>query len=864
MSITKNLLAGIFYFILSGCISAQTSPVIIPLNSGWQFRQSATNEWMPAAVPGTVHTDLMAAGKVEDPYYRLNERGVQWIDKVNWEYRTVFNLSADDLTKHNIRMVFEGLDTHADIYLNDRLVFTADNMFITWKAEVKNFMKPGENKLRILFTSPVLKGMEKQELFGYPLPASNDQSEIGGMGKNQVSIFTRKAGYHFGWDWGPRLVTSGIWRPVFLELWDNARIADLHIINHSANTKAAVLSAEMEIESALADDLTLNLMVDGVKVSSETVKAAIGTGKFKIGFNIPDPKLWWPNGLGDQPLYRITAELLLSGKVIDSKSVDFGLRTIKLIRKPDAKDSGESFYFEVNGRPVFAKGANYIPNDVFLSRVKPETYEFIVKSAADANMNMLRVWGGGIYENDLFYDLCDKYGIMVWQDFMFACSMYPGDDDFLNSIRQEAEDNVKRLRNHACIALWCGNNEIEVAWAQGHEDRGWGWKQIYNPQQRETIWKAYDTIFHHIMPAVVESNTDNQPYWHSSPSAGMGKLAGYESNSGDMHYWGVWHGQHPFSDFRKYKARFMSEYGFQSFPEFNSVKKYTLPKDRNIESEVMASHQRSGIGNLRIKEYMEKDYQIPENFEHLLYVGQLLQADAIKMALKTHRSDMPYCMGSLYWQINDCWPVASWSGIDYYGKWKALHYFAKEACKNQILNVVIEKGKFLIYGVSDLPEKTQAVIRLNLMDFNGLSLWNRPVKVTLPANGSTLVYSLDLKELPLNYRENEVVLIATLVTGKKELDQEFVYFAKPKDLKLPEPGIKTRISDKGDHFVIEITTQKLCKNLMLISDNTDVQFSDNFFDMQPGETRLVTCPATIRWEDFEKGFRTLNLKQTLK
>jgi beta-mannosidase len=850
--------------VIATTLFAQDALRITELNELWQFRQVATTEWMPASVPGTVHTDLLAAGKIEDPYYRLNERGVQWNDKVNWEYRTVFSLSADDLTKQNIRLVFEGLDTYADIYLNDRLVLSADNMFITWKVDAKKHLKAGENKLRILFTSPVLKGMEKQELFGFPLPASNDQSETGGMGKNQVSIFTRKAGYHFGWDWGPRLVTSGIWKPVYLESWDNSRIADIHIAQHSINAKSAELTAEIELETSVAGDYSLQLLVDGKRLASADIKSVAGFGKQKVNLSIPDPKIWWPNGLGEQPLYNIYAELSASGKVIDVKSATIGLRTIKLVRKPDTKGGGESFYFEVNGRPVFAKGANIIPNDVFLTRVKPETYEFIVKSAAAANMNMLRVWGGGVYESDLFYDLCDQYGIMVWQDFMFACSMYPGDDDFLNSIRQEAEDNVKRLRNHACIALWCGNNEIEVAWAQGHEDRGWGWKQAYNPQQREIIWKAYDTIFHHILPDVVATNTNKQPYWHSSPSAGMGKLAGYESNTGDMHYWGVWHGQHPFSDYRKFKARFMSEYGFQSFPEFNSVKKYTLPADWNIESEVMASHQRSGIGNLRIRQYMEQDYQIPDDFEHLLYVGQLLQADAIKMALKTHRSDMPYCMGSLYWQINDCWPVASWSGIDYYGKWKALHYFAKEACKNQIINVVIENGKLLIYGVSDLPQKTSAVIRLNLADFNGLSLWNRPVKVSLPANNSALVYSLDLKELPLSYREKDVFLTATLVIGTKELDQEFVYFAKPKDLKLPEPGIKTRISDKGDHFVIEITTQKLCKNLMLISDNTDVQFSDNFFDMQPGETRTVTCPATIRWEDFEKGFRTLNLRQTMK
>jgi len=848
------------------CINAfgQKMHIVNQIQAQWQFRQAGTTEWMRASVPGTVHTDLMTAGKIEDPYYRLNERDVQWVDKVNWEYKTEFSLSENELNRQNLQLVFDGLDTYADVYLNNQLILSADNMFVTWRVDVKKYLRLGRNDLRIDFASPVMKGLAKQEVFGFPLPASNDQSEIGGMGKNQVSIFTRKAGYHFGWDWGPRLVTSGIWRPVNLEAWDDVRINNLSIVQKSMDKTTAELVAEVEMESFSGGEFMINLLVNDKKVASTPVLVVKGIGKQSLQFKIQNPELWWPNGLGEQPLYNITVEIEKSGSPIDRKSERIGLRTIRLIRKPDSKGGGESFYFEVNGRPVFAKGANYIPNDVFLPRVTPEKYEFIVKSAADANMNMLRVWGGGIYENNLFYDLCDKYGILVWQDFMFACSMYPGDDAFLNNVRSEAEDNVKRLRNHACMALWCGNNEIEIAWAQGHEERGWGWKQAYNAQQRDIIWKAYDTIFHHILPAVVAANTDQQAYWHSSPSAGMGKLANDDNNSGDMHYWGVWHGQHPFSDFRKYKARFMSEYGFQSFPEFNSVKKYTLPQDRNIESEVMASHQRSGIGNLRIRTYMEQDYIIPDDFEQFLYVGQLLQAEAIKLALKTHRSEMPYCMGSLYWQLNDCWPVASWSGIDYHGKWKALHYFAKEACKNQIINLVEENNKLVIYGVSDLAEKTSAVLRLNLMDFNGLSVWNRSVRANLPANGSAVIFTIDLEDLPLSYRKNEVVFSATLVSGKREIDQELFYFARPKYLKLPEPGIKTRISDKGDHFVIEISTQKLCKNLMLISDNTDVQFSENFFDMQPGETRLVTCPATIRWEDFEKGFRTLSLMQTMK
>lgn len=852
--------------ILFSCtaLNAQDNLKQKSLNNNWEFRQTGTQTWIPATIPGTVHTDLLNAGKIEDPFYRLNEHNLQWIDKVDWEYRSEFQISASELEKQNIYLVFNGLDTYADVYLNDIRILSADNMFVDWKVDVKTFLKKGSNHLRVYFTSPVIKGMALQEAFGYPLPASNDQSVLGGMGANQVSIFTRKAGYHFGWDWGPRLVSSGIWRPVYLESWDNARLEDLHIVQNGITKKGASITANFEAVTTVAGDYELNLMVDGEKVNTSTFTLPIGKTSQKMDFTIANPRLWWPNGLGEQPLYNVSIQMVKDGKILQATGENIGLRTINLVRKPDSKGDGESFYFEVNGRAVFAKGANYIPNDIFLPRVSPEKYEFIVKSAADANMNMLRIWGGGVYEEDLFYDLCDKYGIMIWQDFMFACSMYPGDDAFLNNVKHEAEYNIKRLRNHACLALWCGNNEIEIAWAPGHEDKGWGWKQEYSAEQRETIWNAYDTVFHHILPATVAELTNNQPYWHSSPSAGMGKLSGYQSKSGDMHYWGVWHGQDPFSDYHKYKARFMSEYGFQSFPEFNSVKKYTLPEDWDIESEVMASHQRSGIGNLRIKQYMEEHYQIPENFEHFLYVGQLLQADAIKMALKTHRSDMPYCMGSLYWQLNDVWPVASWSSIDYYEKWKALHYAAKEALKNQIINVVIEDGKLLVYGVSDLSVKTSAILKLNLADFNGLSLWNRPVKVMLPANNSSLIYSLDLKDLPLNYREKDIVLTASLVKDKNELDREFIYFVEPMDLKLPDPGIKTRISKKGENLVIEISTQKLCKNLMLISDNSDVNFSDNFFDMQAGESRLITCPATMRWEDFEKGFRVLHLQQTMR
>lgn len=829
------------------------------LHQNWQFRQVGTQHWMPATVPGTVHTDMMANGKIDDPYYRLNEREVQWIDKVDWEYKSIFSVEASLLEKQNITLVFEGLDTYARVYLNDSLLLEADNMFRIWKVPVKPLLKNEGNELKVEFQSPVIKGLSLMEIWGYPLPGDNDQSKRGGMGPNQVSPFIRKAPYHFGWDWGPRLVTSGIWKPVFLEGADFTTIDEIYITTLSLSDKKASLNAQIGLNQPIIPGQEFKLSVNGQPTTIESFKTEGSSATFN--FSINNPKKWWPNGLGEQPLYEIGIQWLNQGKVMDDTAVNIGLRTLKLIREPDK--SGESFYFEVNGRPVFAKGANYIPNDVFLTRVSPEKYEYIVRSAAEANLNMLRVWGGGIYENDIFYNLCDKYGIMVWQDFMFSCSMYPGNADFLNNVRLEAEQNVQRLRNHACLALWCGNNEMEYAWAQGHEERGWGWKQLYNTTQRAEIWQAYDTIFHHILPKVVADYAPGQPYWHSSPSAGMGKLAKDDNTSGDMHYWGVWHGKEPFSAFRKYKARFMSEYGFQSFPEYNSVKRYTLPEDRDIESEVMAWHQRSGIGNLRIREYMEADYKVPGDIEKFLYVGQVLQADAIGEALRIHRAAMPYCMGSLYWQLNDCWPVASWSGIDYYGRWKAMHYKVKEACKNQIIYAVIEENELKVYGINDLAEKVPAILRMNVGRFDGESLWNRPVNVVLPANGAALIYSMPLSKLPVKYAENDLFLTATLAKSVTTLDREVLFFTSPKNLRLPDPEIKTRVSDKGDHLVIEISANKFCKSLMLSSEDDEARFSDNFFDLLPGEIKLVTCTTTQRWEDFERGLKLIHLQQTM-
>ncbi|MCB9082031.1 MAG: glycoside hydrolase family 2 protein [Lewinellaceae bacterium] len=656
------LLLGIIWF--SQAIIAQGTATMreISLNQHWQFRQVGDREWLPATVPGTVHTDLLANKKIEDPYYRTNERQLQWIDKTEWEYRTSFYVDTNLLKFDVLNLEFLGLDTYVDVYLNGTRIISADNFFIAWKKDIKPLVRLGDNNLRLHFLSPARKGIELLEAHGYGLPAGNDQSEVGEMGDQRVSVFIRKPGYHFGWDWGPRLVTSGIYRPVQLRAWSKVRLEDVYFHQDELSDTLAQLTAHAEITATTAQTVELLVWHGEELLGAQSFELAAGPNTLDLPFQIQNPRRWWTHDLGEPFRYALRAELRGEDKVLNSLTHQIGLRTVRIVQTPDAK--GASFYVELNGRPIFAKGANYIPNDVFIPRTTPDQYEWAIFSTARANMNMLRVWGGGFYENDIFYDLCDEYGILVWQDFMFACSMYPGDPDFLRRVREEAEYNVKRLRNHPSIALWCGNNEIDIAWAQHKESRGWGWKQLYSPTQRKDIWRDYQAVFDELLPQVVDSLQPGTFYWPSSPFFKEGDHAGENTPEGDIHYWGVWHGEHPFDGYYENVGRFMSEYGFQSFPEFRTVKSYTVPGDWDIESEVMAAHQRSGIGNLRIRSYMEDHYQVPKRFDQQLYVGQVLQAEGIRMAIEAHRSAMPYCMGSLYWQLNDCWPVASWSGMD--------------------------------------------------------------------------------------------------------------------------------------------------------------------------------------------------------
>ncbi|MGG1633155.1 glycoside hydrolase family 2 protein [Paenibacillus sp. FSL K6-3182] len=808
--------------------------------SNWKFKACQEQEWMEAIVPGCVHTDLLRNGIIKDPFYKTNEHDLQWIDKIDWEYETHFDVNDQMLNASSIELVFDGLDTYADVYVNGNHVLSADNMFRTWKANVASMVNAKDNVLLIKFRSPVQEDLPKIEKLGYNLPASNDQSELGGLGAQKISIFARKAPYHYGWDWGPRFVTSGIWREARLEGWSDSKITDVYVKQDQVKASKASLTVDVEIESEHEWNGLVKLSAGG-QTWEQAAHLKQGINVIQLPVDIENPKLWWSRGLGDAHLYTFTAELCKEEELIAAKSVRTGLRSIRLVRDKD--EVGASFYFELNGVPVFAKGANHIPNDSFITEVTDERYRHEIVSAAESNMNMLRVWGGGIYEQSVFYELCDEYGILVWQDFMFACSMYPGDEAFLENVRLEAEENVKRLRNHPSIVLWCGNNEIDSAWAQFDEKGGWGWKKEYTSEQRAVIWSDYEAVFHDILPDAVEAYAPGTQYWPSSPlislSGDINQHAHPLSTEGDVHYWGVWHAVEPFENYNLKIGRFMSEYGFQSFPEYDTVMKFATEQDLALDSKVMRAHQKNGDGNRLIKEYMDIYMSEPKDFPAFLYMSQVLQAEAMKMAIEAHRRSMPYCMGTLYWQMNDCWPVASWAGMDYYGKWKAMQYYAKRSFADTMLSFdKTDDGVINIHAVTDLLESLKGELRLSLYDFAGVLIKQETTQVSITGNSAAIVSSINELEWLTGCEANRVVLYAELTQGGKLIDSKEHYFVKAKEQKLASAVIRISEVEGSNGTSFSLETDVLAKQVWITAEHEGM-FTDNFFDLIPGVAKIV-------------------------
>lgn len=834
-------------------------PLRKELNEGWKFKQARLSNWYPATVPGVVHTDLMDNKIIEDPFFRLNERGMQWIDKEDWIYQTTFQLTPEMMGRENIDLIFKGLDTYADVYLNEKKILEANNMFREWKTSIKPDLKPGENVLKIYFHSPIKVDIPKWDALPYQYEAGNDQSENGGVFNKKVSVFARKAGYHYGWDWGPRLVTSGIWRPVYVEAWDNARINDVFIRQPEVSKSRASLIGEVEI---LADkeidqaNVTITEAASGRVLAGQTVSLQKGINKISLPFSIKSPKLWWSNGLGEPHLYSFRTDLTVNNQTSDAWTEEVGLRSLKIINRPD-KD-GKTFYVELNGIPVFAKGANYIPQDNFLPRVTPGQYEKTILDAANANMNMLRIWGGRTYESDLFYQLCDRYGILVWQDFMFACSLYPAEGELLENIRQEAIDNVKRLRNHTCIALWCGNNECNDAWFN------WGWQKRYkaqNPEYEQKIWKQFNDQYNVTLPQVVEEYAPESFYWPSSPFARYD--GGSDDRNGDRHYWEVWHGKKPIEMYNKERSRFFSEYGFQSFPEFESVKRYApRQEDWDIYSEVMMSHQRGGMhANELIETYLLNEYRKPRNFEAFLYMNHVLQGDAIKTAIEAHRRDMPYCMGTLFWQHNDCWPVASWASRDYYGRWKAQHYFARKAYRDILVSPIAdEDGQLKVQIVSDRHKVCNGRLEVKVMKLTGevLNSYNRNVKVD--ANSSKALFSVPLDEALKGARKEDVFIHAVLLTDKGNSNYTNNYFlVKQKEVNYPKAQLATSVQPIEGGFEVTLSSDNFARAVFIATGDVNSSFSDNYFDILPGSSVKVEVYTDLPLATFEKQLKVVSL-----
>jgi beta-mannosidase len=805
------------------------------LSSDWKFRKAGEASWLPATVPGCVHTDLLDKKLIPDPFYRKNELEVKWIETTDWEYITSFEAPSGFTDFSNIDIDFGGLDTYADVYLNDSLVLKADNMFIGWTIPVKDILKNGTNTLRIYFHSAVNVGMEKLRKVPYTLMAINEIAPE----NERTNVFTRKAPFHYGWDWGPRLVTCGVWKPVNLILWDKVKIEDLYIKPIKIEAAKASYRAVVEMNANQNSTVNLEVRVDSGLVASKKVTAQKGISQFEIDFDIENPELWWTNGLGGQKLYKVEVRMANNNIPIQSVSKRIGVRKLELSQQKDS--IGTSFEFKLNGVPVFMKGANYIPSDIFLTRNTLSNYKRVVSDAINANMNMLRVWGGAIYENDEFYDLLDENGVLAWNDFMFACNLQPDDSLHLDNIRKEAEYNVKRLRNHPSVALWCGNNENLRGWLD------WKWYKKYSEKDSAVLWRVYQDIFYRILPEAVNKFNPEVSYWPSSPQSPGNKLS--DRVSGNEHDWAVWFGDVPFSAYSEKVPRFVSEYGLQGFPEIKTIKAFADETDMSYRSPVMEHRQRSNMpwiaagfnGNEMIKRYMSRYYKVPFDFESFVYVSQVVQAEGVRYAIETHRRSRPGCMGSLYWQINDCWPTMSWASVDYFGRWKALHYFVKNAFQ-PVYPVIFRDGKNINISVaSDKLSSANIRIEATLYDFAGKVLWQKNTDTLLAANASSVYMSIPENKLLTKVSASQSVFEAVVKSGDQVLAENLFYFKDCKDLKLGKPIIKKTITKTGNNeYEIALTADKLVKNLAFYTKVSEGFFSNNYFDVIPGKVYKIT------------------------
>ena len=815
--------------------------VELQLNENWQLCDIKKQDWVPAQVPGDIYSALLKAGKMSDPFFGDNEYQAKALMEEDYEYRTVFTYDEKQFENcQEVILRFDGIDTIADIYLNECYLGKADNMHRVWEFPVGELLQEGENTLRVIIRSP-LKFMAE---------AFKKYKNIGNEDTVEGFMYLRKAHYMSGWDWGACLPDGGIFRPVTLLGIESARLDSVYIRQVHEDGKV-LLIPEVDVETVDEAEIdtdeknSAEMPDQGVESEADedlleyevTVTAPDGTKIVSDGspdeIVIANPQFWWPNGLGEQPLYQVQVDLKAGDKTVDSWCKKIGLRTLTMHIEKD--EWGESFAHEVNGHQVFAMGADYIPEDNLLQRTSKERTRELLLQCKRANFNTIRVWGGGYYPEDWFFDLCDEFGLMVWQDFMFACSVYELTPEFEANIRQEFIDNIKRIRHHASLALWCGNNEMEMFVKQG------------NWVTKPTEVRDYLLMYERIIPEVLREYDPDIFYWPASPSSGGSFDEPNDPNRGDVHYWEVWHGNKPFAEYRKYFFRYASEFGFQSFPSVKTLETVTDdPRELNPFSYVMEKHQRNYGGNGKIAKYMQAAYRYPENFSNFVYASQLLQADGIRYGVEHYRRNRGRCMGAIYWQLNDCWPVISWSSIDYYGRWKALHYYAKRffapvmlSCEEQSWMTVeadmnrqhFEFEKSIRLNVTNETLSARKVlVKFAVRDASAKILRQEEQWVEVPALSSVW---MDKVELPEIDSFNEYVSYEAW-ENEKIISQGTVIFSYPKYFHYQDPKLSVRV--EGDEIIV--SAEAYAKSVEIQNENDDLILEDNYFDMNAGERRV--------------------------